>query len=47
MKCHKCKREVKGTVHLADSYRIDYYIVEGVTGKEPILECVDCYVIEA
>lgn len=42
MKCHKCKRPVKETKHLPDSFKVDYYIIEAVLTEPPTVECVDC-----
>jgi hypothetical protein len=42
LKCHKCKRVVKETVHLPDEFTIDYYIIHGEVSETPTVECVDC-----
>jgi hypothetical protein len=42
LKCRECDRKVKQTTHTSDSFKVDYYIVEGRPNTKPIVVCVDC-----
>lgn len=41
--CSKCGRKVNETVHTADGYKVDYYIIDWTVGKDPVVLCAECY----
>ncbi len=44
--CCECERKVRQTIHTADGYKVDYYIIDATVGKEPVVQCVDCRELE-
>ena len=43
LKCHKCDRPVRPTLHWIDKVEVDYYVINQTIGKPPVVECVGCY----
>ena len=43
LKCCKCERPVRPTVHFAGRVVVDYYVLKWMIGRSPVVECADCY----
>ena len=44
LNCEKCGRKVRQTTHsMKNGVKVDYYIIEGITGKKPVVLCRKCY----